>query len=134
MIEYPSIIKIPLPFALRPATTRRLSSQEPSPPPRTPLPYLRVSSSRLNGELAGCRAVWLTRSGRFEVVNGAGWHDWNGDTDVGNIYYAEYSNSGTGASGTRVSWSKKLSSAVSQTTVLGSGYTSGAWYDGSYPN
>ncbi|KAH8164885.1 hypothetical protein CIB48_g3365 [Xylaria polymorpha] len=68
------------------------------------------------------------------VINGAGWHDWNGDTDVGNIYYAEYANSGSGASGTRVSWSKKLSSAVSQTNVLGSGYTSGAWYDGSYPN
>jgi pectinesterase len=70
----------------------------------------------------------------FEVINGAGWHDWNGGTDLANIYYAEYANTGSGASGTRVSWSKKLSSAVSQTTVLGSGYTSGGWYDGSYPN
>ncbi|KAJ8126474.1 hypothetical protein O1611_g7162 [Lasiodiplodia mahajangana] len=68
------------------------------------------------------------------VINGAGWHDWNGDTDVANIYYAEYGNSGSGASGTRVSWSQKLSSAVSPTTVLGSGYTSGGWYDASYPN
>jgi len=69
-----------------------------------------------------------------KVINGAGWHDWNGDTNVGNIYYAEYGNTGSGASGTRVSWSKKLSSAISQTTVLGSGYQSAAWYDSSYPN
>ncbi|KAF2971143.1 hypothetical protein GQX73_g2417 [Xylaria multiplex] len=68
------------------------------------------------------------------VINGAGWHDWNGDTDVANIYYAEYANSGTGASGTRISWAKKLSSSVSETTVLGSGYSSGAWFDASYPN
>ncbi|KAI0872345.1 carbohydrate esterase family 8 protein [Hypoxylon argillaceum] len=68
------------------------------------------------------------------VINGAGWHDWNGSTDVANIYYAEYANSGSGASGTRVSWSQKLSSAVSPTTVLGSGYTSLGWYDASYPS
>jgi hypothetical protein len=70
----------------------------------------------------------------FQVINGAGWHDWNGDTDLANVYYAEYANTGSGASGTRVSWSKKLTSAVSPTTVLGSGYTSGGWYDASYPN
>ncbi|KAI1423086.1 carbohydrate esterase family 8 protein [Xylaria sp. FL1777] len=68
------------------------------------------------------------------VINGAGWHIWDDTTDVDTVYYAEYANSGSGASGTRVSWETKLSSAVSQTTVLGSGYTSGAWYDASYPN
>ncbi|KAI1812750.1 family 8 carbohydrate esterase [Poronia punctata] len=68
------------------------------------------------------------------VINGAGWHDWNGDTDVGNIYYAEYGNSGPGASGNRVSWSQKLNSAVDPSTVLGSGYESAAWFDGSYPS
>ncbi|KAI0411984.1 carbohydrate esterase family 8 protein [Xylaria grammica] len=68
------------------------------------------------------------------VINAAGWHDWNGDTDVSNIFYAEYANSGSGASGTRVSWAKSLSASVSETEVLGSGYTSAAWYDASYPN
>ncbi|KAI8629231.1 carbohydrate esterase family 8 protein [Xylariaceae sp. FL1651] len=68
------------------------------------------------------------------VINPAGWSEWNGSTDVANIYYAEYANTGSGASGTRVSWSKKLSSPVSMATVLGSGYTSGLWYDASYPN
>ncbi|KAJ8121101.1 hypothetical protein ONZ43_g2362 [Nemania bipapillata] len=61
------------------------------------------------------------------VINGAGWSEWNGDTDVANIYYAEYANSGSGASGSRVTWATKLSSAVTPTTVLGSGYTSGGW-------
>ncbi|KAI0391174.1 carbohydrate esterase family 8 protein [Xylariaceae sp. FL0594] len=68
------------------------------------------------------------------VINGAGWHDWNGDTNVGNIYYAEFANTGSGAGGTRVSWSRKLSSAVSPTAVLGSDYQSAPWYDASYPN
>ncbi|KAI1826457.1 carbohydrate esterase family 8 protein [Xylaria intraflava] len=68
------------------------------------------------------------------VINSAGWHDWDGSTDVDNIYYAEYDNSGSGASGTRVSWSQKLDSPVSESTVLGSGYANGAWYDDNYPN
>lgn len=78
--------------------------------------------------------VVFQRTSMSSVINGAGWHDWNGDTDVGNIYYGEYSNTGSGASGTRVSWAKALSSAVSRTTVLGSGHESGGWYDSSYPN
>ncbi|KAI2635016.1 family 8 carbohydrate esterase [Xylaria nigripes] len=68
------------------------------------------------------------------VINGAGWHDWNGSTDVDNILYAEYANTGPGASGTRVSWSQKLSTGISETTVLGDEYSSGDWYDSSYPN
>ncbi|KAI1351186.1 family 8 carbohydrate esterase [Xylaria sp. FL0043] len=68
------------------------------------------------------------------VINSAGWSEWNGDDDVDNIYYAEYNNSGSGASGTRVSWATKLSSAVAKTTVLGSSYASGAYYDASYPS
>ncbi|CAG9948348.1 unnamed protein product [Clonostachys rosea f. rosea IK726] len=68
------------------------------------------------------------------VINSAGWKIWSDGQSTSNIYYAEYGNSGSGASGTRVSWSKKLSSAVSMSTVLGSSYSSGLWYDGSYPN
>ncbi|KAI0165531.1 carbohydrate esterase family 8 protein [Xylariaceae sp. FL1272] len=68
------------------------------------------------------------------VINSAGWSEWNGDDDVSNIYYGEYANSGSGASGTRVSWAQKLSSAVTEATVLGSSYTSAGWYDASYPS
>ncbi|KAI0508552.1 carbohydrate esterase family 8 protein [Xylaria bambusicola] len=68
------------------------------------------------------------------VINSAGWSKWNGDNDVGNIYYAEYANTGSGASGSRVSWATTLRSAVSESTVLGSDYVSGAWYDASYPS
>jgi pectinesterase len=67
------------------------------------------------------------------VVREAGWAVWNDATVTSNIYYAEYGNSGEGATGTRVSWSKKLGSAVSRETVLGSSYTSALWYDAKYP-
>ncbi|KAF2010044.1 carbohydrate esterase family 8 protein, partial [Aaosphaeria arxii CBS 175.79] len=65
------------------------------------------------------------------VINSAGWVIWNtGDARTDNVYYGEYANSGDGASGTRASFSKKLSSPVAIATVLGSGYTS--WVDTSY--
>ncbi|KAH6648797.1 family 8 carbohydrate esterase [Truncatella angustata] len=66
------------------------------------------------------------------VIRSEGWVVWNSDTDTSTVYYAEYNNSGDGATGTRVSWAKKLSSAVSMSTVLGSSYASQAWYDSSY--
>ncbi|KAI1265639.1 carbohydrate esterase family 8 protein [Xylariaceae sp. FL1019] len=68
------------------------------------------------------------------VINEAGWSAWNGDTDVDNVYYGEYANSGDGAEGDRVDWAQMLSSAVTEETVLGSSYTSEAWYDASYPS
>jgi pectinesterase len=46
------------------------------------------------------------------------------------VYYAEFGNTGDGASGTRASFGKKLSAAVSITTVLGSSYKD--WVDTSY--
>ncbi|KAI1336463.1 carbohydrate esterase family 8 protein [Xylariaceae sp. FL0016] len=67
------------------------------------------------------------------VVSGAGWSTWNGDGDTGNVYYAEYGNTGAGASGSRVAFSKRLAAPVSMQTVLGSGYASAAWYDAAYP-
>ncbi|KAK8130522.1 pectinesterase precursor [Apiospora kogelbergensis] len=98
-----------------------------------------------SGESVGAGSYYLGRPWRTysrvvfqstamsNVINGAGWHDWNGDQDLGNIYYGEYSNTGAGASGSRVGWSKKLSSAVSISTVLGGDYASQPWYDGGYP-
>lgn len=65
------------------------------------------------------------------VINSAGWVQWqSSDPRTDNVYFGEYSNTGAGASGTRASFAKKLSSPVSISTVLGSGYTS--WVDTAY--
>lgn len=57
----------------------------------------------------------------------------NGGTDTGNVYYREYANTGAGASGTRVSWAGKLSSAVTISSILGSDYSTQGYYDAAYP-
>ncbi|KAJ4419055.1 hypothetical protein N0V82_005178 [Gnomoniopsis sp. IMI 355080] len=67
------------------------------------------------------------------VVNGAGWSEWNGSSDVQNVYFREYGNTGDGASGTRVAWAGKLGAAVSISSILGSDYASQGYYDASYP-
>jgi pectinesterase len=65
------------------------------------------------------------------VIKPAGWSIWNsGDERTDKVEYGEYNNSGDGAKGTRASFAKKLSSAVSISSILGSGYTS--WVDTSY--
>ncbi|KAF2437972.1 carbohydrate esterase family 8 protein [Karstenula rhodostoma CBS 690.94] len=65
------------------------------------------------------------------VINAAGWHSWGTDEPkTDHVEYGEYGNTGAGASGTRASFAKKLSSAVSISTVLGGSYTS--WVDTSY--
>ncbi|KAK6354544.1 hypothetical protein TWF696_003687 [Orbilia brochopaga] len=63
------------------------------------------------------------------VVRPAGWSAWGSDpTD--NVYYAEYGNTGDGAQGTRVSWAKKLSSALTLSGIVGST----SWIDMNYWN
>ncbi|KAL3424145.1 pectinesterase [Phlyctema vagabunda] len=65
------------------------------------------------------------------LINSAGWSVWNkGDERTSNVAFTEYGNTGAGASGTRASFSSKLSSAVSISSILGSDYTS--WADTSY--
>ncbi|KAJ4363114.1 hypothetical protein N0V83_010234 [Neocucurbitaria cava] len=65
------------------------------------------------------------------VINAAGWHIWNtGDERTDNVAFGEYGNSSDGSKGTRASFAKKLSAAVSISTVLGSDYTS--WVDTTY--
>ncbi|KAK7413842.1 hypothetical protein QQX98_007259 [Neonectria punicea] len=67
------------------------------------------------------------------VINSAGWKNWNADDPrTSNILFGEYSNTGTGASGTRASFATKLSSAVSISTILTSSYASKGYYDASY--
>ncbi|KAI0639667.1 pectin lyase fold/virulence factor [Trametes polyzona] len=51
-------------------------------------------------------------------VPAAGWSVWNTETD--HVTFAEYGNTGPGASGTRASFSTKLSAPVSIKTVLNS--------------
>lgn len=65
------------------------------------------------------------------IVNSAGWKVWSTtDSRTGNVLFEEYGNTGTGAIGTRVNFSTKLSSAISIGTILGTGYSS--WVDKSY--
>lgn len=65
------------------------------------------------------------------IINSAGWEQWSSSTpNTAAVTFQEYGNTGTGASGTRASFSTKLSSAVSISTILGSTYTS--WVDTSY--
>jgi len=63
------------------------------------------------------------------VVNPAGWEVWE-STDPNDqfVTFAEYDNTGAGASGTRASFSEKLSAPISITTVLGST----SWIDPAY--
>ncbi|KAF3920978.1 Pectinesterase [Dactylellina cionopaga] len=63
------------------------------------------------------------------VVRPAGWSEWSG-VPTDNVYYAEYGNSGAGSTGTRVSWSKKLSSALTLSGIVGST----SWIDMNYWN
>ncbi|KAL7269947.1 hypothetical protein RUND412_007358 [Rhizina undulata] len=65
------------------------------------------------------------------VINSAGWSVWSSSTpNTDDVYYMEYGNTGTGASGTRASFAGFLSEAVSITTILDSSYTS--WVDTTY--
>lgn len=65
------------------------------------------------------------------VVNSAGWKIWNtGDERTDHVFYREYGNTGTGASGTRASFSAKLSAAVKLADVVGST----SWIDMDYWN
>lgn len=65
------------------------------------------------------------------IINGAGWKIWNtGDERTGHVTFQEYGNTGAGASGTRASFSSKISSALTISNILGSDYAS--WVDTSY--
>ncbi|KAN0112810.1 carbohydrate esterase family 8 protein [Hyaloscypha variabilis] len=65
------------------------------------------------------------------IISGAGWEEWSTSTpNTEYVTFEEYGNTGTGASGTRASFSTKLTSAITISTILGSTYTS--WVDTSY--
>ena len=65
------------------------------------------------------------------IIASAGWEEWSTSTpNTADVTFEEYGNTGTGASGTRASFSTKLSAALSISTILGSSYTS--WVDTTY--
>ncbi|KAH6647366.1 putative pectinesterase precursor [Truncatella angustata] len=77
--------------------------------------------------------VVFQKTSMSNVINSAGWSVWStSDTRTSGVTFAEYGNTGSGASGTRASFASKLSSAVSISTVLGSSYASAGYYDASY--
>ncbi|KAH7305512.1 family 8 carbohydrate esterase [Stachybotrys elegans] len=78
--------------------------------------------------------VVFQRTSMSNVVRTEGWRIWSDGQSTANIYYAEFSNAGEGSTGSRVSWSRKLGSAVSISAVLGSNYASQPWFDASYPS
>ncbi|KAK0186335.1 pectin lyase fold/virulence factor [Armillaria mellea] len=67
------------------------------------------------------------------LINGAGWEQWSSSSpNTDHVTFAEYESIGSGASGTRASFSTKLSSTGGYTIsdVLGSNYAS--WVDSNY--
>ncbi|KAF6824334.1 pectinesterase [Colletotrichum plurivorum] len=77
--------------------------------------------------------VVFQKTSMTDVINSAGWKVWNtGDERTSNVLFGEYQNTGIGSQGTRASFSKKLSSAVSISSILGSSYASAGYYDASY--
>lgn len=81
---------------------------------------------------AFARVVFQSTS-MSNVINAKGWSVWQtSDTRTSNVVFEEYGNTGAGASGTRATFSKKISSPIAITTVLGSGYASAKYVDTSY--
>lgn len=65
------------------------------------------------------------------IIASAGWEEWSSsDARTDDITFEEYSNSGTGASGTRASFASTADSAVTIETLLGNDYAD--WVDTSY--
>lgn len=65
------------------------------------------------------------------IINPAGWSVWStSEPNTEDVTFEEYDNSGSGASGTRASFSTKLTSAISISTILGSDYAT--WVDAAY--
>jgi len=66
-----------------------------------------------------------------DIINSAGWEVWStSEANTEDVTFAEYGNTGAGASGTRASFASKLSSALTITTILGSDYAD--WVDTTY--
>ena len=68
-----------------------------------------------------------------DVINAKGWSVWStSDARTSDVTFAEYGNTGAGASGTRATFATKLSAAKKITDILGSSYASASYVDSSY--
>ncbi|OLN86392.1 Pectinesterase 4 [Colletotrichum chlorophyti] len=77
--------------------------------------------------------VVFQKTSMSAVINSAGWKIWNdNDPRTSNVLFGEYQNTGIGSQGTRANFSKKLSSAMAITDVLGSSYTKAGYFDAAY--
>lgn len=75
--------------------------------------------------------VAFQRTSLPSALNAAGWSVWSTSApNTGDVTFGEYDNTGSGASGTRASFSSKLGSAVAIGTILGSDYAD--WVDAAY--
>lgn len=75
--------------------------------------------------------VAFQRSSLSDIINSAGWEEWSTSTpNTDYVTFEEYDNSGSGASGTRASFSTTVSSEITIDTILGSDYAS--WVDADY--
>lgn len=75
--------------------------------------------------------VAIQESSLSNVINSAGWKAWSpSDARTDHVLFAEYGNSGAGASGTRASFASKSTKAYTISGVLGSTYKN--WVDASY--
>lgn len=68
-----------------------------------------------------------------DVINSAGWSEWNDDDPrTDHVTFAEYDNTGAGSEGDRASFAETLSEPVAIADVLGSDYASADWVDTAY--
>lgn len=66
-----------------------------------------------------------------DIINSAGWEEWSAaEPNTEDVTFAEFGNTGAGASGTRASFASKLSSALTISSILGSDYAD--WVDTTY--
>ena len=69
-----------------------------------------------------------------QVVNPAGWNEWNPPPQERTccVTFAEYGNTGPGAEGPRADFSQQLDAPIERADVLGSGFEAEWWVDVSY--
>ncbi|CAI5711162.1 unnamed protein product [Hyaloperonospora brassicae] len=75
--------------------------------------------------------VWQN-SELSDVIAEKGWSTWNDTSSIANVDFGEYNNTGPGAKGKRVRWSKKLDEPVAITQILGDDYKKEWWVDTAY--
>ncbi|CAE7174263.1 hypothetical protein PTNB73_02633 [Pyrenophora teres f. teres] len=75
--------------------------------------------------------VVFQRTNMTNVINSLGWASWHKDDPrTDSVTFGEFANTGAGSTGTRASFSQKISAAIPITNILGSDYKN--WVDQTY--